>query len=74
MTKLVVTDHPDGRWASNIFVDKPGGTDALIRWLDDNIPEQCDLAYRYNSGDPYWHITGGQHQRDVLTVLILTWG
>lgn len=74
MTEFTVIDHPDGRWAIHLYEKQPDVIDNLINWFDNNIPEQCDIAYRFNSGNPYWNIAGGKHQRDVMTTILLTWG
>lgn len=52
-------------WSSGAVEDR-----AFCEWMDNNC-EDCMYILRFNSGEPYWELRGGdQHLR---TLILMRW-
>lgn len=58
------------RWQLILKSDDYNEEVAFKEWMDEHYPE-CMCVKRFNSGDPYWEVRGGELR--IQTHILLRW-
>ena len=69
--KIYYNDDNIGRWILHLQSSRSHEENETFKeWMDKNCSE-CMCIHRFNNGDPYWAIQGGDMNK--RTLILLKW-
>jgi hypothetical protein len=60
----------EGRWHCTAWSESGHEDLAFRTWMDERYPD-CLYQHRFNGGEPYWEIRGGDKR--ILSLILLRW-
>jgi hypothetical protein len=69
---IQVYEHLAGRWRAVVKLRSHPRYQEFDSWMQHNN-QDCDYVYRFNNGDPYWEVSGGPDQQELLMMMALRW-
>lgn len=68
--RFISKDLGPERWFMKGYSKDHFEANAFHDWMTKNCPD-CLFTHRFNSGDPYWEIRGGD--KKLQTLILLKW-
>lgn len=60
----------EDRWHATAWTENNQEDEDFRNWMDERLPD-CLYVHRFNGGEPYWELRGGDKRN--LSIILLRW-